>query len=236
MNMKISSNFKKYLVVTALALFIASCEKSELNEQASVSEDKTEKLNDENSIIFHKSYSGDLSEKEANAKFEVDLKIFNENRKISEKKSFVWQWYSKLSVKTGTLSNSQTNGTVKMKALYNRGPNSAEPGLRGTLLVNRRTLDNPENGQWDFYIFRHIEHVVGWVKIENVEFILDENSNDGWFLERFQLEITPSLQQNSSSGSSILVDVPKEWLDNDEVGYKNTYKVSNDSEEMLLFN
>jgi len=220
--MKTVNNLRAYLVLIALALFITSCEQSELNEETSISEDEQiegfkgqthssdfqmEELSDEKAL-FHMTYSGNISEEEANYKFDVDVKSFMEEYKKSNR-GVSTEWFYYVWTHTGTQSNNNTDDDVYSRVEFRTD--------KGRIRANR-TLnhwgDDREKGDWDYYLFNtsYPGQAVSWVELDYARLSLW--GTDGWFVTHFNVQAHPAYQSISSSGYTQIATQPNVWLDN----------------------
>ena len=236
------NNLKEYFVLIALALFITSCEESELNEEPTISQAEQvegfkgqtqnidfsmEELSNEEAL-FHVTYSGDISEKEANAKFNTDVKIYIEEYKKSNK-GVSTEWFYYIWTHTGTQSHNNTDADVYSRVEFrtNKG------GLRVNKTLNHWG-DDREKGDWDYYLFStsYPGQAVSWVEFYSARLSLW--GTDGWFVTHFNVTAFPYYQSTSSSGYTKIIATPNVWLDNPTNSTSAIYKSSN-SEGRLNF-
>jgi hypothetical protein len=235
--MKTFNNFKKIVLIMTLTIGFVSCEKSELdssdNTEAFTQEEgfksttgnsnsKLENISPEKPV-FHMTYEGSLSKKEANTKFEVDAARFmkkykNNNRAVST------EWFYSISTGTGTQTYNDTNANVWGKVTF-----QTDKGYRDAGWVK---LDNPGNergrGDWDFYIFRttYPGEAVSWVETECATLTLE--GTDGWFVTHFNAQVYESIQTLPASGNSGIISMPNIWLDNNTIRVWDSYTNCND--------
>lgn len=238
-------NTKHILVIInlfVLALFITSCEESELNEETSIFEDEQvegfkgqtynsdfqeEEVSDEKPL-FHITYSGNISEEEANAKFDTDVKAFKEEYKKSNR-GVSTEWFYTVLTHTGTQTYNDTDAKVYSRVEFktNKG------GIWSTRTLNNLGNDR-EIGDWDFYLFRtyYPGQAVSWVELYNASISL--LGTDGWFVTHFHVAVVPINQSISSSGYTRIFTYPNVWLDNPSSSGCDVYESSN-SEGRLNF-
>ncbi len=235
--MKTLNNLKKYLVLTALALFIASCEKSELIEETSTpqgeqvegfksqtgnSDSEIGNLSDEKPL-FHMKYGGDISEEEANARFEVDVKAFIEEYKKNNK-GVSTEWFYRIVTHTGTQTYNDTDANVWGRVQFKTDKGNINAGWKE---LNNFGNDR-EKGDWDYYIFRaaYPGQAVSWVEVDHASLALQ--GTDGWFVTHFYAQVYTSIQSISSSGYSRIIAYPNVWLDNNTSSGWDYYHNGND--------
>lgn len=236
--MKTLNNLKKYLVLMTLAFFIASCEESELNEKTSISQDEQEegfKSQTENSdseieelsdekALFHMRYSGDISEEEANTKFDVDVKSFMEEYKKNNR-GVSTEWFYFISTHTGIQTDNNTDASVWARALFKTDKGGINAGWKE---LNNYGNDR-EKGDIDFYLFRtyYPGQAVSWVEVDYASIAL--KGTDGWFVTRFNVILRDDEQSVSASGKSEIITYPLVWLDNTSSGGWDYYHNGNDA-------
>lgn len=219
--MKTLNNLKKYLMLIALALFIGSCEKSELNVETPVlqqeegfksltgnSDSKLQNLSDEKPIFYMK-YKGNLTEEEANARFAIDEQAFMKEYKKNNK-GVSTEWFYRIVTHTGTQTNNDTDANVWGRVQFKTNKGNRNAGWK--------ELDNfgddREKGDWDYYVFRtsYPGQAVSWVEVDRACLALQ--GKDGWFVTHFYAQVYPSIQSISSTGYSRIISTPNVWLDN----------------------
>ncbi|MEW7278981.1 hypothetical protein ABW636_10335 [Aquimarina sp. 2201CG1-2-11] len=225
---------KKIALILCGILAITSCEKSEFeNESVEVQEASREEINSNHTTaskkpIFHATYDKNLTEKEANAKFEKDAKSFinKYKQKNSKSSSGTDEWFYRVTTRTGQLQNAQTDGDVTFNTqfLTDLGYFNAHDIVLDNLYGQGK--DDREQGQWDYYIFR-IDNTYGprvkWVELAYIKLNLD--GNDGWYVTTFNVDVDPIIQTNQSSGRAYLHSNPNVWLDNDDPKANNEYAI-----------
>ncbi|WP_397364841.1 hypothetical protein [Olleya sp. R77988] len=220
--MKTVNNLKEYLVLITLALFVTSCEQFELEEENSTPQneqvegfkgrthDSDFPIDDVEvkEALFHMTYSGDISEEEANAKFNLDVKSFMKDYKKNSK-GFSTEWFYFIATHTGNQSNNNTDDDVFVVTRFNTNKGK---------INSHRTLNNwgddREKGDWDYYFFStyYPNEAVSWVECDYVYIFL--SGTDGWFITDLFVGVFPSFQSASSYGYSKIVAYPNVWLDN----------------------
>lgn len=221
--MKTINNLKKYLGLAVLAIFIASCEKADLEENTTTvslqqqeegfksttgnSDSELENMSSDKPIL-HLKYRGHLSEGEANAKFEKDSKLFIEEYK-KKNRGVSTEWFYRVATNTGTQSNNGTDGDVWATVTFKTNKGNKSTGYK--------ELDNfgddREEGDWDYYVFKTSfpGQAVSWVEAKSSCLAL--KGKDGWFIKRFYVQVYTSIQSIASSGYTSIISQPDVWLD-----------------------
>ncbi len=219
--MKTINNLKKYLVLAALAIFIASCEKGELQDDTTTvtqqeegfksttgnSDSELQNMSSDKPIL-HLKYKGKLTKEEANAKFEIDSRVFIQDY-VKNNKGVSTEWLYRIATYTGTQSNNGTDGDVWATVTFRTDKGYKSTGYKE--LDNRG--DDREEGDWDFYVFTTAisGQAVSWVEAKSACLAL--KGTDGWFVKHFYVQAYPSIQTISSSGYTSIISHPDVWLD-----------------------
>ncbi len=159
--------------------------------------------------LLHIRLNGDLSEKEATAKFD---RVVAEYMRKSNKpiKGVSTEWYYRIATYTGTQSGNGTDGNVRAGAYFKTN--------KGILNIQNIILNNPgddhETGKWDYYLFKASfpGQAVNWVKI--IASKIQLQGTDGWFVKEFHTYMVTEDQTIPASGNTNIYTFPNVWLDN----------------------
>ncbi len=213
-----------YVMGALCILAISACEKSEeavpeiSNEQEdfmSVTGKSDTKIEENVTVeipLLHRSYSADLSEEEAEAKFEKAVAEYMHKNSVStnQQKGFSTRWYYRIRTKTGTQKDNETDGDARASVRFRTS--------RGIYTHSISNLDNAgddrERGQTDYYYLSasYSGQAISWVEVQSAKISL--KGTDGWFVTNYDVYVYPSYQTVSATGSSYLRSYPNVWLDN----------------------
>lgn len=209
--MKKLRNLKQYTLIILSAFAIASCEKedTEITNGSNNLSSEEKIIEVESKLVFHKNYDGNLSEEEAAAQFDEDLKKYmSENKYKSESGGFNYV----IETKTG---NNGTDGEVQSMTgmiLGNNNGSRVSIGVKKELNISNKNDRQPNS--WDFY---HLHVDTGnsrpsWVELIGSEISLQ--GTDGWHLKTLFVKVR-AFENPNTSGLSIISDNPNVHLDND---------------------
>lgn len=220
-NMKNLFNLK---VVTSLlvgALFIISCEKSEITTETEQIVDQQEegfksetgntdevlKIEDNATLpLLKMHFDATVSQKEAINSFNKATDEFI-SKQPKQNKAFSTEWYYKVWTYTGTQSYNTSNGAAGTYVTFN-----TSVGAYST--VFNRLNDHPDGSGWSASLFRGSVPglAIQWVEVDYARLYLQ--GTNGWFVTNFVIQILPGDQTLSSAGSSTLWCYPNVYLDN----------------------
>lgn len=230
------------LALASICVFI-SCEKSEHTQQEGLKTEGGDQVLETNSeeqlftpeIVLHKSYDGSLSAEEAKAKWIEDV---NKMESANTLKTARNTWRFSVSTKTGFENNANTNGGVYCRIMFttDKGPY----GTRDLRLDN--PSDNFEKYQWDYFLiantwgdYTYGSTYINWIELNSASLWLV--GTDGWYVEKFNIEVEADKQIYSASGTTYLHSSPNKWLDNSSGGgWCPYYTGHNDGSGRMTFN
>ncbi|MEW7278982.1 hypothetical protein ABW636_10340 [Aquimarina sp. 2201CG1-2-11] len=240
---------KKIAFILCGILAITSCEKSEFeNESVQVQEASREEINSDHTTalkkpIFHASYDKNLTEKEANAKFEKDAKNFiNKYKQKNSNRSSSTNWLIRVATRTGQIQNAETDDDVTFTATFEVFSNSGKFIIfKSPDFILDNPIDDREQGQWDYYIFsinyspnfssssKPLSHII----LETTQIKL--SGNDGWYVTYFNVDAPSYIQPKPTSGSTRIYTQPNVWLDNDDPNAKNFFQEFRNNNPSALY-
>lgn len=178
--------------------------KSNTGEQVITSEPNEDLVKSE--VVYHKSYSKDLSVEEADALWNQEVAQL-ELPSLKMAKST--EWFHWVRTRTGTQSNNDTDGDVYVRIYYKTDIGNY---VKGTFLDNFG--DDREKGDWDYYLVRSYisGQAISWVEEQSARLYL--KGKDGWFVTHFYVCMLQNKQNIPSTGGSHIHTNPYVWLDN----------------------
>jgi hypothetical protein len=223
---------KLSLIVSLSCLLAISCNKDEeLKPDPNMEEGLKSKTGDgdiasesnaiplESEVLYHKSYSKDLSLEEADALWNEEM-INLQLPSLKMAKST--EWFHWVRTRTGTQSYNDTDGDVYVRIYY-----KTDIGyyVTGSFLDNFG--DDREKGDWDYYLVRSSisGKAVSWVELNSSRLYL--KGTDGWFVTHFYVGLYRSKQNIPSTGGSYIFSYPYVWLDNSSSSGWDSYYTGN---------
>ena len=167
-------------------------------------------------VVFHKSYDAELSEEEAAALWERDVKQFKKESAQNKVNGVSTEFFFGLEIWSGTQTHNGTNGYAGFYGAF-----ETDQGLVISQFVELNTegeLGDDAGGISDFYLVKVIieepNDPISFVRAQWANLWL--HGTDGWFVKRFSVYVEDQLQSVPASGrGSLIVHRINKWLDNE---------------------
>lgn len=220
--MKTLLKFKAIAIILLCSLTFFSCSKNETvttentnqEEFLSTTENSISELESikdavelESEVIFSKEYDEDLTEEEASAKFDKDLKEFLLTNPQTPKKALSTEWFYNAGIRTGYQTGNTTKGLVQSRVYFRTN--------RGTSWVGYNypygTASKPG---WKF------QHSRGWYPnnapvsyVKPIGHRISMKGTDAWFVIELIADVFSFHQSIAAWGNCGLTSKPYVWLD-----------------------
>lgn len=228
---------KTGLGLASVVLFLASCQKeaavskeeglmSATGNQELVDDDSAELIKTE--VVLHKKYSKALSEEEAEALWNEELKSVKNTPGL---KAYSTEWFHRVRTRTGSQTNNGTDDRVECSIYYTTDI--------GSYYKSRTVLNNSgndrEEGQWDYYLIRSYiaDKAIRWIELDRAYLYMQ--GTDGWFPTDFDVYVTPYFQSIPATGGTYIYSAPNEWLDSETSTGWDSYGTGNIGYGRLTF-
>lgn len=193
-----------FTVITLTTLTLVSCQKDDDEIVTSIPETKLIEM--EGELVFSKHYDNILTRNEQHALYENDFLNFRKN-KASLKGAGTSITYN-VKIKTGDLTNADTNGKIKCWCLFDIDNVQARIGQTLNYVPKRNTTQ--------YFTFRvYPSQSFDAIQLRQIQLTLF--GGNGWYVSEFDVTATGFYQEEigfGSLGTKIYTD-PNVWLDND---------------------
>jgi hypothetical protein len=200
-----------------VVLMLAASLQSACSGQAAVVSDSsplTEELESEEETfegytLLHQSFAPDTTLEEADTRFDVAVSDYMASSVVRKGRHHEWNF--RLCTTTGRVGDAGTDDNARLRISF-----LTDLGSIRYYHYLDHSGDDREFGQVDCYLIEGDnlrDSNVAWVEIQRARLQLE--GTDGWFVERFTVDIKPSDQTDDATGRAFMDESPRQWLDNE---------------------